>query len=499
MKRFFAPILLIMLLAAACQPAAPATSVPPTPVPPANTAAPATATSAPATATTAAATATTVAATSAPTSGPAATSTQIVVGLTPAQLAVVKALADKLSIPSGQITLVSTEAVNWPDGCLGVVVPGVTCAKGPVPGFRIKLSAGERQYEYHTNQDGTSVISTQEGFTALRVAVRAPDDSVQIVDTGFAAGQASRVGGLLPLGGSVGDTAYVLDFKDQPRAQAVDASGTKVLDFVQKPNYGLAVWPGNGADKPRLAWATSPGDPPQTQLFIANVDGSGLTAVLTETITGGPPYQLVAERWSADGQSLYFSREPYGIGGYIPFAGASSLYRYNLADKSVTELVPFKPNGGKMLCLYDLTPDASLAVGSCVDVKTITVHSLAGGADQTILAPGTMTDYRLVGGARFSPNAKRVAFGLARGDPSGELGWVGVSDDLGGQAAFVTLSQPGHYYTVAAWLNDSTLLLQDNVLLCNPTCVNSLWTVGVDGGNLTKLADGTFLTLVGGN
>jgi hypothetical protein len=347
-----------------------------------------------------------------------------------------------------------------------------------------------------------SVISTQQGFTPLRVAVRAADDTVQIVDTGFAAPQASQVAGLLPMGGSVGQTVYVLDFKDQPKAQVVDASGTKTLDFVQKPDYGLAVWPGNGSDKPRLAWATAPtGQPPATtQLLVADVDGSNVTAVLTETITTDqPPYQLVAQRWSADGQSLYFSREPVGIGGYIPFNGASSLYRYSLADKSVTELIPFNAKDGKFLCLDDLSADVSLALGTCGKLPGIMVHSVSGGSlDQAIQPPADLTGFRLLGGARFSPGASRVAFGLAKGDPSGEQGWVAVSDTLSGTAKLVTTSPAGHYYTVVAWLNDHTLLLQDNALDCSRVCANSVWTVFTDGSRLTKLTDGTFLTLVGG-
>jgi hypothetical protein len=347
-----------------------------------------------------------------------------------------------------------------------------------------------------------SVSPTQQGFTPLRVAVRAADDTVQIVDTGLAARQASQVAGLSPMGGSVGQTVYVLDFKDQPNAQVVDASGTKTLDFVQNPDYGLAVWPGNGSDKPRLAWATAPtGQPPAiTQLLIADVDGSNVTAVLTETITTNtPPYQLVAQRWSADGQSLYFSREPSGIGGYIPFGGASSLYRYNLADKSVTELIPFNTSSGKFLCLDDLSPHADLALGHCANPPAISLHSMSGGSpDQAIQPPADVTGFRLLGGARFSPDASRVAFGLAKGDPSGEQGWVAVSDALRGTSKLVVTSPAGHYYTVVAWLNDNTLLLQDNALACNPACANSVWTVSTDGGKPAKLTDGTFLTLVGG-
>ena len=497
MKRFLFPLLLLVLLGAACQPAAvPSTVAPPTAAPatdtPVSTTPPTVAppTSTPATATSVATT---------PTEAP--TATPVSAGLTPAEQAAVQGLADTLKIATDQITVTSTEAMDWPDGCLGIVLPGVTCARGPVPGFRIQLSANGRTYEYHTNQDGTSVISTAQGFQPLRVAVLQLDGSVQIVDSGFSALGVSLNQGLLPQGGAVGGTAYVLDFKDQPQALRVDANGAAVLPFVDKPNYGLAVWPGNGADKPRLAWATSPnGEAAVTQLFIATADGSSVTPVLTETIApGDPPYQLIAERWSADGQSLYYSREPYGIGGYIPFSGASSLYRYNLADGSVTELIPFNPTaGGRMICLDDLNADVSLAVGHCADPKTINVHNLAGGPDQIITAPGTVTDFNLAGGARFSPDGARVAFGLAKGDPSGEQGYLALSDGLGGQSNFLDTTGPGYYYTVVAWLNDATLLVQRNTLACNPDCVNSLWTIGSDGANLTKLADGTFLTLVAG-
>jgi len=517
MKRLFFPFILLVLLVAACQPAVvPPTVAPPTAAPGSSTAAPGSSTAAatntaiptslPPTAVPATATLAPASPTPAPTTVPptaaAPTGTPVVpVDLTPAQLAAVNALADTLKVTADKITLVSTEAVNWPDGCLGIQLKGITCAKGPVPGFRIKLSAGGKAYEYHTNQDGTSVLSTAQGFQPLRVVVRQTDDSVQVVDTGFSAQDVSLNQGLQPMGGSVDGVAYVLDFKDQPKAQKVDATGAvTVLPFVDKPNYGLAVWPGNGIDQPRLAWATSPtSDPAVTQLFIATADGASVTPVLTETITAGqPPYQLLAERWSADGQSLYFSREPYGIGGYIPFAGASSLYRYNLADGSVTELIPFQSNG-HWICLDDLTADASLAVGHCVYPKTISVDTLSSGTVQTITAPGTVTDFRLAGGARFSPDSTRVAFGLAKGDPSGEQGYLAVSDSLSGQSNFLGTTDPGHYYSVVAWLNDSTLLVQLNTLACNPVCTNSLWTIGSDGANLTKLTDGTFLTFVTGS
>jgi hypothetical protein len=333
----------------------------------------------------------------------------------------------------------------------------------------------------------------------LRVVVRSSDDSVHIVGTGLSAAGVNFNQGLLPMGGSANGIAYVLDFKDQPKAQMVDGtSNVTDLTFIDKPNYGLAVWPGDGAAgaQPRLAWATSPTSPDSpTQLFIANADGSELRAVITETIAAGAaPYQLVAQRWSADGQSLYFSREPYGIGGYIPYAGASSLYRYSLADGSVTELIPFSQGHG-MICLDDLSADAKMTVGNCVLPNQINVHYLSGGKDGLIAAPSAVTDYRLAGGARFSPDDKQVAYGLAQGDPTAEQGWLALSAGLADQSNLLHTSDPGQYYTVVAWLNNDTLLIQLNSLACNPTCANSLWTINKDGSGLTQLADGTFLTL----
>ena len=91
-----------------------------------------------------------------------------------------------------------------------------------------------------------------------------------------------------------------------------------------------------------------------------------------------------------------------------------------------------------------------------------------------------------------------MAFALAKGDPSAEQGYVGVSDGLEGASNFVATTDAGGYYSVLAWLDDSTLLLQLNGIDCNPTCENSLWVVGIGGDNLTKIAEGTFLTLVRG-
>ncbi len=78
--------------------------------------------------------------------------------ITPAQQAAIASLSQTLGIPADQIMVVSSEAVTWPNGCLGVQKLGVMCTQNMVPGYRIVLEAGGKQYEIHTNRDGSIVV-----------------------------------------------------------------------------------------------------------------------------------------------------------------------------------------------------------------------------------------------------------------------------------------------------------------------------------------------------
>jgi hypothetical protein len=78
--------------------------------------------------------------------------------LTPAERAAVSRLASTLDLPPEQISVVSTEAVEWPDGCLGVQRPGMMCTQAIVPGYRIILQARGEQFEFRTNKSGSQVV-----------------------------------------------------------------------------------------------------------------------------------------------------------------------------------------------------------------------------------------------------------------------------------------------------------------------------------------------------
>ena len=96
------------------------------------------------------------------------TPTRIPVDLSPAQRAAITALSGTSSLSADKIKVVSTEAVDWPDGCLGVYDEGLVCAQVVTPGFRVILEAGVKQVEYRTNQDGTQIRPASVALTWKR-------------------------------------------------------------------------------------------------------------------------------------------------------------------------------------------------------------------------------------------------------------------------------------------------------------------------------------------
>jgi hypothetical protein len=144
MKRLLVGLIVGMLLLAACgTPGAPAlpTEVVPTPEP-----------------------------TEAPTEPPVADAD------TPAVRAAIEALAALLGVPVESITLVSAEAVDWPDSCLGIVRIDALCAQGIVPGYRVVLEAEGETYEYHTDASG-AVLAIAES-TAQDAAEQAAREAL---------------------------------------------------------------------------------------------------------------------------------------------------------------------------------------------------------------------------------------------------------------------------------------------------------------------------------
>lgn len=60
-------------------------------------------------------------------------------------------LAQQRHLDPDEVTIVSYEAVDWPDSCLGVAIGGMACARVVTPGYRIVLAVEGQQYTYHTD------------------------------------------------------------------------------------------------------------------------------------------------------------------------------------------------------------------------------------------------------------------------------------------------------------------------------------------------------------
>ena len=94
-----------------------------------------------------------------PTEQPAPTSTTSTTGgptppLDPALRAAVESakadLAGRQSVPIDSIGVVEVRSVVWPDGALGCPKPGMAYPQVQVEGLLIRLSIGDRIFEYHS-------------------------------------------------------------------------------------------------------------------------------------------------------------------------------------------------------------------------------------------------------------------------------------------------------------------------------------------------------------
>jgi hypothetical protein len=131
--------------------------------------------------------------------------------LTPAQRAAIDHLAATLGIPADQVELVSAEAVEWPDSCLGILVHGVACAEAITPGFNILLEAGGLQYEIHTNEDGTALHGADLGLYWGRFGgIAGFCDELWVFRTGEAYAVSCDNGGAFPVSRLTGAEAAQL-------------------------------------------------------------------------------------------------------------------------------------------------------------------------------------------------------------------------------------------------------------------------------------------------
>jgi hypothetical protein len=70
-------------------------------------------------------------------------------------------LAARLKIAPEAVLVVSVSDVDWSDTSLGCPQPGMFYAQVIVQGYKIVLSAGDQQIEYHSDQSGRVVTCSK--------------------------------------------------------------------------------------------------------------------------------------------------------------------------------------------------------------------------------------------------------------------------------------------------------------------------------------------------
>lgn len=63
-------------------------------------------------------------------------------------------LAAEQGVSAAEVKVISTEAVNWPNGALGCAKPGQMYTQAIVPGYRIELEAGGKRFNYNASARG---------------------------------------------------------------------------------------------------------------------------------------------------------------------------------------------------------------------------------------------------------------------------------------------------------------------------------------------------------
>jgi hypothetical protein len=76
---------------------------------------------------------------------------------------VVQAYALQNNIDFATLQVISYERVDWPDGCLGVVKPGIMCNQMITPGYRILLMVGGSDIELRSTLQGGYYVVAPPG------------------------------------------------------------------------------------------------------------------------------------------------------------------------------------------------------------------------------------------------------------------------------------------------------------------------------------------------
>jgi hypothetical protein len=76
---------------------------------------------------------------------------------TTVQSAVLSDAAKRVSKPVAALRITQTQKESWGDSCLGLAEGGTLCAQVIVPGWKVVVSDGQREFVYRTDDKGKQV------------------------------------------------------------------------------------------------------------------------------------------------------------------------------------------------------------------------------------------------------------------------------------------------------------------------------------------------------
>ena len=253
-----------------------------------------------------------------------------------------------------------------------------------------------------------------EGAVVLLVDYKSDPPMIAIVDPATGAEQGSFAApGLTELSSPRvgGPFVFYLDQSSQIVKRVGFEGSVTELRFITS---GTDYFQGDylpSSDGTVIAWGTSVfdtsgGNDTHITLNVANVDGSEQKAILDERLKDVSilPQPI---QWSPDGKFLYYTDEPYGIGGYILFWGGPDLKRVDVQSGTITEILP----DTGCLCPMTVSPDGTtVAYIAGYGPLELVLHDVATGDERRLSVDA---GHLQAGDIVWSPDGKALVYTMA--------------------------------------------------------------------------------------
>lgn len=286
------------------------------------------------------------------------------------------------------------------------------------------------------------------------------------------------------------DIFYVATQAPDPGAvvRRLSPTGAEDLAFTATDDIGALAFSVSD-DGSRIAWSqTTWGGPPDSHLWIANLDGSGTTLVAESDPSDDIAEHFVLEpvKWLSN-DDLVYAWQISGIGGYILFYGWSSLYQFDPDTAAVAPLAPLLSDS-QGPCWSDVTHDGLFAVGACGPFPQMVERDTATGVETHF---PVFAEQGQAGAGTYSPSGSRLAYSIARSDMENEAGQVLIVSSRGATPAPAIPSEPGYHHHLH-WIDEDRL-----VVGFTPLEGSVVDLLHLDGGR-SRIGEGVLIGLMPG-